>query len=137
MPVILCAENTFNMKQQKIVKILGWVLTGIVSLLLIFSAFLKITQNELAVAQATAAGININTYQIIGVIELLAVVLFIIPRTGVVGTLLLAAYMGGAIVTHLVHQEPYIMPLTIQVIVWITAVIRFPELRERLYPARK
>ena len=44
---------------------------------------------------------------------------------------MLAAYLGGAIATHLTHQQPIFAPALIQAVVWITAVIRFPELTRR------
>ena len=120
---------------QKTIKTTGWILTITLALLFAFSALMKLTQNEAAVAQAASVGIDAGTYQLIGVIEIFALVLFIVPRTGVLGTLLLIAYMGGAIVTHLQHQQPIAMAVIIQTMVWITAVVRFPELRQRLLPA--
>jgi hypothetical protein len=65
-------------------------------------------------------------------VEFLSVLLFIIPRTGVLGTLMLAAYLGGAIATHVEHGQPFIAPAIVQAVVWITAVVRFPELSRRL-----
>lgn len=58
-----------------------------------------------------------------------------LPRlsTPILGTLLLAAYMGGAIATHLEHGQSIIAPCVIQAFVWIVAVYRFPELRTRLF----
>jgi hypothetical protein len=44
---------------------------------------------------------------IIGLGELASTVLFLIPRTAVVGTLLLSAYLGGAIVTHMQRAESF------------------------------
>ena len=117
---------------QKTIKIIGWVLTVILAFLFIMSASMKLTQNETAVAQASTFGIDATTYLFIGIIEIISLILFIIPRTGIIGTLLLAAYLGGAIVTHLQHQEPIAMAVIIQVILWITAFIRFPELSQRL-----
>lgn len=117
---------------QKTIKIIGWVLTVILAFLFIMSASMKLTQNETAVAQASTFGIDATTYLFIGIIEIISLILFIIPRTGIIGTLLLAAYLGGAIVTHLQHQEPIAMAVIIQMILWITAFIRFPELSQRL-----
>lgn len=117
---------------QKTVKTIGWILTILLGLLLTMSAFMKITKNEGAVAQAESIGIDANTYLVIGIIEIVSLILFIIPRTGIIGTLLLVAYLGGAIVTHLQHQQPIIMAVIIQALLWITAWIRFPELRQRL-----
>lgn len=121
---------------QKTRKIVGWVLTGLLALVFIMSAFMKLTQDEAAVEQAVTFGIDAATYRIIGIIEVVSLVLFIIPRTGVIGTLLLAAYLGGAIVTHLLHQESVVTPVVIQCVLWIAAVIRFPELLQRLTSAK-
>ena len=47
----------------------------------------------------------------------------------------LAAYLGGAIVTHLQHQQPVVVAGAVQTLLWITAFIRFPELKRRLLTA--
>lgn len=93
---------------------------------------MKLTQNATALAQASSMGIGAATFQFIGIIEIISLILFIIPRTGIAGTLLLVAYMGGAIVTHLQHQQPIAMAIGVQTLLWITAFIRFPELKQRL-----
>lgn len=119
-----------KMKQR-----VGWTITILIALLIAFSAFLKLSLNEMATTQAKSMGIDDTTYQIIGVIELVSLILFLIPRTGVVGSLLLIAYMGGAIATHLQHQQPFIVPVIIESLVWISAALRFPELVTRLFGA--
>lgn len=116
----------------KTIKITGWVLTIILTLLFTMSAFMKLTQNETAVAQASSVGIDATTYLFIGIIEIISLLLFIIPRTSVLGTLLLIAYMGGAIATHLQHQQPIAMAVAVQTLLWITAFLRLPELKQRL-----
>ena len=117
---------------QKTIKIVGWVMTIILAFLFIMSAFMKLTQNETSLEQATSFGIDARTYQIIGLVEIISLVLFLIPRTAILGTLLLIAYLGGAIVTHLQHQQPIAMAIIIQIFLWITAFVRFPELKQRL-----
>lgn len=122
---------------QKTIKITGWGLTTILSLLFTMSAIMKLTQNETALTQASSIGIDGSTYLLIGIIEIFSLLLFLIPRTAVIGTLFLIAYMGGAIVTHLQHQQPIAMAVSIQIILWITAFIRFPELTQRLILNKK
>ena len=117
---------------QKTIKITRWGMTIVLALVFTMSAFMKLTQNETALAQASSFGIDATTYQFIGIIEIISLILFIIPRTGIIGTLLLAAYLGGAIVTHLQHQQPIAMAVIFQIVLWITAFVRFPELRQRL-----
>jgi hypothetical protein len=103
-------------------------------LLLVFigSGSMKVLGSEEAIKGAATMGISAGTLKLIGVLEIICVLLFAIPRTGLLGTLLPSAYIGGAIATHLEHQIPIFAPIILQCIVWITAVIRFPELSRRL-----
>lgn len=122
---------------QKAIKITGWTMTIVLALVFTMSAFLKLTQNETALAQASSFGIDATTYQFIGIIEIISLILFIVPRTGILGTMLLVAYLGGAIVTHLQHQQPIAMAVIFQILLWITAFIRFPELKQRIFQTNK
>src|SRR5690606_2334445 len=117
---------------SKSLKITGWVLTLALAVLFTMSAFMKLTQNEAAIAQAANYGIDATTYQFVGIIEISSLLLFLVPRTGVLGALLLMSYMVGAIVTHLQHQESVILPMVVQISLSVTAFLRFPELRVRL-----
>lgn len=118
-----------NIKFQKII---GWGITLLLAVFFSISAFSKINQSPSTIAQAEAIGLNANTYLVIGIIELCSLLLFIFPRTGVIGSMLLIAYMGGAIVTHLEHQDSITMSLYVQILLWISAFLRFPELRSRM-----
>lgn len=111
---------------------IGWVLTVLIALALVASASFKLIGGEAMAKGAASMGLSLDTVRIIGLIEIASVILFVIPRTGLLGTLLLAAYLGGAIATHVVHQQSPLSPIIIQCIVWITATIRFPELGTRL-----
>lgn len=117
---------------EKTRKIIYWGLTTMVAFVFIGSAIGKFTANEEALKMVAGMGIDAMSYKMIGIVELLAIVLFIYPRTGVIGTLLLAAYMGGAIATHLEHAQSIVIPCAIQAFVWCVAVFRFPELLTRL-----
>src|SRR5690606_17424854 len=96
---------------QKVLKISGWGLTALLTLLFAYSAFMKLTLT----GGVAVYGMAPETYKFIGIIEVLCLILFIIPRTGVLGALLLMAYMGGAIVTHLQHHESIVMAVTVQI----------------------
>lgn len=122
---------------DKTKKIIYWILTGLVAFVFVGSAMGKFTANADALKMAEGFGLNAQIYTILGAIEIISVVLFIIPRTGILGTLLLAAYIGGAIATHLEHGQSVIAPCVIQAFVWIVAVYRFPELKSRLLKSDK
>lgn len=122
---------------QKSITITGWTLTALLGLVFAMSAISKFSQDASAAEHAAAMGLDVSTLQFIAFVEIISFILFAIPRTGILGTLLLAAYLGGAIVTHLEHQQPMVMAVAIQALLWITAVIRFPELRQRLFATQK
>jgi hypothetical protein len=127
----------FRTMSDKTKKIIYWILTGLVAFVFVGSAMGKFTANADALKMAEGFGLNAQIYTILGAIEIISVVLFIIPRTGILGTLLLAAYIGGAIATHLEHGQSVIAPCVIQAFVWIVAVYRFPELKSRLLKSDK
>lgn len=117
---------------QKTKNIIGWVLTGLLGFVFIASATMKLIGGEEALKGAAAMGLSAGVVTLLGIVEMLSIILFIFPRTGLLGTLLLAAYLGGAIATHVVHQQPVTVPMVLQIVLWITAVIRFGELSKRL-----
>jgi hypothetical protein len=110
----------------------GWVLSGLISLMLSASAVDKMIGSGHALQMAASFGLSAETYSVLGLIEMVSVVLFLYPRTGILGTLLLSSYLGGAIATHLQHQQDITFPAAIEVFIWLTAIIRFRELTPRL-----
>lgn len=115
-----------NIKVQKIV---GWSLSSIIFLLLTASAVDKISGSEHSLQIAKLIGISPRTYIILGIIELISALLFLIPKTGILGLMLLSSYLGGAIATHLQHGQDIWFPISIETVVWIAAFIRFPEIQ--------
>ena len=119
--------------KEKTKKIVYWILTGLIALLFGSSSLGNLFSSPEALKMAEAFGLSGQTYMMLGIIELVSVILFVIPRTGVLGSLLLIAYMGGAIATHLEHGQPIVAPCVIQAVLWLIVIFRFPELRGRLF----
>lgn len=117
---------------QKTKNIIGWVLTGLLAFVFIASATMKLIGGEEALKGAAAMGLSAGTVTLLGIVEMVSIALFIFTRTGLLGTLLLSAYLGGAIATHVVHQQAATVPIVLQIVLWITAVVRFGELSKRL-----
>ena len=115
----------------------GWALSGVVCLLLAASAVDKIFGSAHSLEMTRSFGIAPATYQMLGVVELASAVLFLVPRTSVLGVLLLASYMGGAIATHLQHQQSVVFPAVFQAWVWVAAAVRMPQLFAGLGLKRK
>lgn len=110
---------------------LGWALAGSLFLLLAASALDKISGSPHSLQMTTSFGITPATYRVLGLIELASAALFLVPRTALLGLLLLASYLGGAIATHLQHQQSILLPAAIEALVWATAIVRTPKLFAR------
>jgi len=116
--------------------IISWVLSGLIGLLFFYSSLTKIFGNPKTLEIGSNFGLDNTTFKIIGTIELMSIALFLVPRTGILGSLLLIAYMGGAIASHLEHGESIISAVFVSSFIWTVAVFRFPELSDRI-AARK
>lgn len=117
--------------------IINWSAASVVGFIFIGSAVSKFIGGEEALTMAGSIGLDENSFRILGVIELVSVLLFLFPRTGILGTLLLSAYMGGAMATHLTHDQSVTGPAFIEAMIWIAAVVRFPELTDRISGFKK
>lgn len=72
----------------------------------------------------------------IGVLELACLTLYLIPRTSVLGAILVTGYLGGATVTHLRVGDPaFVGAVIVGIFVWGGLFFREPRLRA-LIPLR-
>lgn len=110
----------------------GRILTGLALLVFAFTAMLGLL-NPVAAAQGFAHyGYPKTSMMPIAIVELACLVLYAIPRTSVLGALLLTGYLGGAISTHVRAGEPFFVPLGVGVIVWLGLFLRDARLRALL-----
>ena len=114
----------------------GWVLSGLPAPLLVFSGVSKFMMNEQVAKGFTDLGWPVRLAVPLGVLELSCLVLFLIPRTAVLGAILFTGYMGGAIATHVRIGEPFYVQSALPVVVWLGLYLREPRLRE-LIPVRR
>jgi uncharacterized membrane protein YphA (DoxX/SURF4 family) len=113
--------------QSKARRIAAWSLTSLITLLFVFSAVMKF----LRVPEVMAAVEKWNLKDeliLLGAGELISAILFFIPRTHSLGVLVLSAYMGGAIVTHMQNDEPYYTQPISLVLIWVAGYLRYPQL---------
>jgi hypothetical protein len=68
---------------------------------------------------------------IIALGEITSAFLFLFPRTNIYGTLLLSAYMGGAIIIHMTSGLSILTPSVVLILIWIVGFLRNPELFKR------
>lgn len=105
-------------------KIIAWVISGLLTALYLFSASGKLFLHPEQMVQMHLGDWRI----IIAIGEITSALLFLFPKTNKIGTLLLSAYMGGAIIIHMTSGMSIVMPSVVLILVWITGVLRNPEL---------
>lgn len=113
-------------------KIITWGLTILVAFVFTGSGLFKLLGGEGTAEMANTLGGQAHL-TFLGILELVIVALWFIPRTGVVGALLAMTYMSGAIAVHFVGNQPLAVPVAIEVLIWIATAVRFPEVKNRLF----
>ena len=110
-------------------RVVGWVLSGILALVFLPSAFFKIAQPE-GFIEEWSKTYPANTALPIGVIELVVFVLYLLPKTRYLGGLLMLAYLGGAVATHVhANDGKFFVPVIIGVVAWLGLYLRDRKLR--------
>jgi hypothetical protein len=114
----------------------GRVLSALPVLMMVFSASMKLTHGAQVVeGWVGKAGYPLGALTPIGIVELTCVLLYVIPRTSVLGALFLTAYLGGAVATHVRVGESPVVPILVGVIAWAGLYLRDERLHA-LVPLR-
>lgn len=107
--------------------IIGWVLTVLVGFFLIVASGIpKFIDFPGKKEMFDHMGIAADLSPTLGVIEIAAAVLFLIPRTAFVGAILVTGYLGGAVWAHLRVGDPWFFPIIIGVVMWVAIGLRQP-----------
>jgi hypothetical protein len=106
--------------------------------ILLSSARWKLTHNTWYVAEWKRIGYAESAVSGIGLVQVACVVLYLIPQTAVLGTVLLTGYLGGAIASYVRMGEPYpvLVPLSTCLLAWAGIYLRDRRLHA-LLPLRK
>jgi hypothetical protein len=115
-------------------------LSALVTLFLLFDAVAHIAKPTPVADAFARLGYPLSASLGIGILELFCVVVYVIPRTEILGAVLLTGVLGGAIATHLRAGSPpfeaYIFPFIVGLFVWGGIWLRDVRLRA-LYPLRR
>jgi DoxX-like family len=115
----------------------GWAASVLPSLLLAASAVMKLSHGAPVVASFTGQfGYRESSLVPIAVVELLCTALYLLPRTQVLGAVLLTGYLGGAVATHARVGDNFVPPIVLGVLLWAGLWLRDGRLRE-LLPLKK
>lgn len=110
-------------------RISGWILTGLIGLFMIgASGVPKFVDWQGRDAMMAHLGIATSLLPALGAIEITVTLLYLVPRTSFLGAILVSAYLGGAVMTHLRIGEPWWFPIIIGVLAWLGLALRQPAI---------
>lgn len=122
---------------SKVVLWISYIMSAIPVFMLLMSASMKISQSAQVVDGFAQMGFPKWEILPIGIVELTCTVIYLIPRTTVLGAILLTGYLGGAVVTHVRAEEiAFLGALSFGVLLWGGLFLRDARIRD-LIPLRK
>ncbi len=126
------------MSSSKKMRIAGWVLSGLVAAFFCFSATGKFLQPPEMAEMLPHLGYTSETVRAIGYVEVALALAFLIPRASFIFALLLTAYLGGAVATHVRIGDPFYFPIVLGIVLWIAYYLRRPDvIKLALSPCEK
>src|SRR5918993_4700323 len=118
----------------------GAIMTGIAILFLLFDTLGKLVLVPQVVEGSVQLGFPESTVRVTGIILLTCVLLYAVPRTSVLGAILLTGYLGEAVATHFRIGSPLLthtlFPIYLGVLIWGALLLREDRLRA-LIPLRR
>jgi hypothetical protein len=115
----------------------GRVLSALPVLALVMSGSMKLSNKPAMVEMFTGKfGYPAGLLTTLALVELTCAALYAVPRTAVLGAILLTGYLGGAVATHVRVGDPFAIPLLLGVMLWAGLFLRDDRLRA-LLPLRK
>jgi hypothetical protein len=113
----------------------GYIMSTLSVLLMLFSAAMKLMKPADVVKGFAHFGYPESMIVPLGIVEIACTVIYIVPRTSVLGAILLTGYLGGAVATTARLGESFVMPVVAGVFVWGGLFLRDQRLSE-LIPLR-
>jgi len=113
----------------------GRIVSALPVLMLLFSGVMKLIKPEPLIKEFSRLGWDANMAFGLGILELACTAIYVIPRTSVLGAILLTGYFGGAVATHVRIGDQFIFPIVFGVLVWGGLYLRDARLRA-LIPLR-
>ena len=114
----------------------GRIISGFVALFLLFDGVARLVHFAPYVEGTVQFGYPAHLATPIGVVLTVCTLLYLVPRTAVLGAILLTGYLGGATASHVRVEDPFFaFAAVFGVLVWAGLYLREPRLRA-LIPLR-
>jgi hypothetical protein len=114
----------------------GRAVSVLASLVFLMSAFMKLKGGPELTQGMEHLGLPGSMVVPLAILEISCVVIYLIPATSVLGAILLAGYLGGAICTHWRVGDPFVVQIAVGIFVWLGLYLRDDRLRG-LIPLRR
>jgi hypothetical protein len=85
---------------------LGWGMSGLMIAFMLFDSLSKIALEHHVVDSTTRIGYPLDVIRPLGVVALVCTILYAVPRTAILGAILLTGYLGGAIASKVRIDDP-------------------------------
>ncbi len=133
-PVAIPAPATVDVPRAQVWT--GRVLSGLAVLFLMFDAIGKLLRPPQVIEGTTQLGWPVSALLTLGVIQVVCLIVYLVPRTSVLGAILWTGYLGGAVATHLRLGQPLfshtLFPTYIAALLWVGLWLRERRLRALL-----
>ncbi|HEV2111529.1 MAG TPA: DoxX family protein [Gammaproteobacteria bacterium] len=113
----------------------GRVLSGLAILFFLMDGVMKLFKPAVVVTATLGLGFPESEIVGIGVVALISIVLYAVPRTAIFGAILLTGYLGGAIASKVRIEAPLfdiVFALVFALFIWGGLWLRDPRLRALL-----
>ncbi len=113
----------------------GRIISSLVGLFLLFDCVVKVLELAPAVAATTQLGYPAEVIAGIGVLETVCLAAYAIPRTSLLGAILLTGYLGGAVASQVRAGTPLfqvVFPLIMGALIWGGLLLRDDQLRAHM-----
>jgi len=113
----------------------GRILTGLVVIFLVFDGMMKVIKEAHVIAASADLGYSVSSLVLIGAILLGCTLVYVIPRTSILGAILLTGYLGGAVASNVRVGHPVfqcLFPIIFGALVWTGLLLRDARLCEMI-----
>jgi hypothetical protein len=111
----------------------GRILSGLVTAFLLFDAVIHLLRPAPVVEAFARLHLPLSLAVDLGIIELVCIALYVIPRTSILGAILLTGYLGGAVAVQMIYSSSLfgeiLFPVYVGVMVWGGLYLRDERLR--------
>ena len=117
----------------------GRIVSALPVLFLLMDGIMKLIKPAPVVDATVKVGYPATTIVPLGIVLLVCTILYVIPRTSIIGAILLTGYLGGAVASHVRVGDPLfthvLFPVYLGVMIWLGLYLRDNLLR-RIIPLR-